>query len=44
MSPAKRDRALSTADCFERMAVDLDRDAAASAPPPNARADPSGYT
>jgi hypothetical protein len=32
-SPAERGRALSVADHFERMAADLDRGAAASAPP-----------
>jgi hypothetical protein len=33
VSPVKRDGALSAADQFERMAADLDRGAAASAPP-----------
>jgi hypothetical protein len=33
ISPTKRDRALSVADHFERMAADLDRGASASTPP-----------
>ena len=33
VSPCKRDRALSAAEHFERMAADLDRGASASAPP-----------